>query len=88
MDKGIQSYLAQIGRRGGKKSRRSLSSEAAREMVRVREARRAFRRYQTQCFWSYDADYEITAQDVGWVADQLRKYGDRSAWETAARLCR
>jgi len=56
-------------------------------MVRVREARRAFRRYQAECFWSYDPDYVITAEDVPWVAAQLRKHGNRDAWEKAATLC-
>ena len=41
----VSEYLARIGRKGGAKSRRVLSSEDARNMVRVREARRAFRRF-------------------------------------------
>jgi hypothetical protein len=57
-------------------------------MVRLREARRAFRRFHTRCFWSFDPDYRVTAQDVGWVADQLMKFGGRSGWELGARLCR
>ncbi len=42
----IRRYLARIGARGGRKSRRTLDAETARAMVRVREARRAFRRYR------------------------------------------
>lgn len=57
-------------------------------MVRVREARRAYRRFHTQCFWSYDPDYRITTADVPWVAEQLRKHGGREAWNKAAELCR
>lgn len=57
-------------------------------MVRVREARRAFRKYRSQCFWSYRSDLEIGAEDVGWVAEQLMKHGDREAWRVGARLCR
>ncbi len=83
----IQRYLAKIGSKGGRKSRRQLSPAEARRMVRVREARRAYRRYQAQCFWSFDPDYKITAEDIPWVADQLKKHGDRSAWETANKLC-
>ena len=49
-------------------------------MVAVREARRAFRRYQTQCFWSYRKDLEIGAGDVAWVAGELMKHGNREAW--------
>ena len=36
----VKAYLAEIGRRGGRKSRRALDPETARAMVRVREARR------------------------------------------------
>jgi hypothetical protein len=36
-------YLAEIGRRGGIRSRRVLDPETARHMVRIREARRAAR---------------------------------------------
>ena len=87
MDGSIREYLAEIGRRGGRLSRRSLSTEEARAMVRVREARRAYRRFYSQCFWSYAPDLRITAADVPWVAEQLRRHGGREAWEVAARLC-
>jgi hypothetical protein len=56
-------------------------------MVAVREARRAFKRFHTSCFWSYRPDLEIGAEDVCWVAEQLRKHGDREAWRVAASLC-
>lgn len=84
----IKRYLAEIGARGGRRSRRTLSPEDARAMVRVREARRAFRKYRSQCFWSYRPDVEIGPADVGWVAEQLMKHGDREAWRVGARLCR
>jgi hypothetical protein len=84
----VRSYLAEIGRRGGRKSRRQLAPDTARAMVRVREARRAFRRWRTQCFWSYRPDLVITAADVPWVAEQLMKHGPREAWLAGARLCR
>jgi len=84
----ITAYLAEIGRKGGKKSRRRLDSSTARDMVRVREARRAFRRYRVQCFWSSPADLVIRLEDVPWVAEQLMKSGDREAWRVGVRLCR
>lgn len=84
----IKRYLAEIGARGGRKSRRTLSSEDARAMVKVREARRAFRRFRTRCFWSARPDLEIGIDDVPWVAEQLMKHGDREAWHIGARLCR
>lgn len=57
-------------------------------MVRVREARRAYRRFHTQCFWSCAPDRVITLADVSWVAEQLMKHGGREAWQVGARLCR
>ena len=64
MDNTIRSYLAEIGRRGGRKSRRTLDPETARAMVRVREARRAYRKYNATCFWSYRKDLSIGLTDV------------------------
>jgi hypothetical protein len=88
MDDAIRKYLSEIGKRGGSKSRRRLDPGTARDMVRVREARRAFRRFHAECFWSYDPDYLVTLKDIPWVADQLMKHGGRDAWEVGARLCR
>ena len=84
----IRRYLAEIGSRGGRKSRRTLDPETARTMVRVREARRAFRRFRTTCFWSCRPDLVITADDVEWVAEQLKKHGNREAWLAGVKLCR
>ena len=83
----MRAYLAEIGRRGGRKSRRVLDPETARAMVRVREARRVYRRFHAECFWSFAPDYEVQSSDVAWVAQQLRKHGGRAAWEAAERLC-
>jgi hypothetical protein len=84
----IQKYLSEIGRRGGRKSKRVLDPAVARRMVGVREARRAYKTFYAMCFWSYDPDLQVGMSDVSWVAEQLRKYGNRKAWEVAARLCR
>jgi hypothetical protein len=81
----LRAYFSRIGRNGGRKSRRSLSSAEARAMVAVRLARAAFREYRTQCFWPY-RDLEITAGNAAWVAEQLRRNGDRGAWQRAARI--
>lgn len=88
MDTEVRKYLAEIGRKGGKRSRRSLDPETAREMVRVREARKAFRRFHALCFWYTSPDLEIGKEDIDWVAETLMKNGNRDAWEAAARLCR
>lgn len=87
MDRSVKAYLAEIGRRGGRKSRRALDPELARAMVRVREARRMYRKFHAECFWSFDPDYRIGLSDVAWVAAQLRKHGGRTAWEAARKLC-
>lgn len=84
----ISRYLAEIGARGGRKSRRVLDPATARSMVQVREARRAFRQFRNSCFWSYRPDLVIGAGDVAWVAEQLMKHGNRAAWLAGAKLCR
>ena len=83
----VSAYLAEIGRKGGKKSRRRLSPEDARNMVRVREARRAFREFHAQCFWYMRADMEIALADVPEVARGLRQNGGRRGFILAAKLC-
>jgi len=88
VERKLTDYLAKIGRQGGKKSRRALPPDTARGMVRVREARRVYRRFHAECFWSFDPDYRIGPSDIAWVAEQLRKHGGRDAWEIASRLCR
>ena len=88
MKPNVRSYLAEIGRRGGRKSRRELDPETARAMVRVREARRAYRRFHAECFWSFDPAYVVRSSDIPWVAEQLRKHGGREAWHVAGTLCR
>jgi hypothetical protein len=68
-------------------SRRVLDPETARAMVRVREARRLYRRFHAECFWSFAPDYRIGPSDVAWVAERLRRHGGRDAWDVARRLC-
>jgi len=87
MDPRVKEYLQEIGRAGGRKSRRTLTPEVARRMVAVREARKAYHRFHTSCFWSYDPDLNIGMDDVEWVAGQLMKHGDREAWKVGRALC-
>ena len=84
----VRHYLAEIGRRGGQRSRRELDPETARRMVLVREARRAFRRFHARCFWSAPADYCVTEADLAWVAERLKTFGGREGWQLGAKLCR
>ena len=84
----VSAYLAEIGRKGGRKSRRRLSSEDARNMVRVREARRAFREFYSQCFWYMREDMQITLQDIPEIVRGLQQNGGRQGFLLAAKLCR
>ena len=88
IDLQVRAYLAEIGRRGGQKSRRRLDPETARRMVAVREARRAYHRFHASCFWSYRPDLVIGLDDVPWVGEQLMKHGGREAWRIGTALCR
>ena len=83
----VRQYLQNIGRKGGTRSKRMLSTSDAKNMVRLREARRAYKQFMTQCFWSFDPDYKISYSDIDWIIDQLKKNGSRKAWEVAKRLC-
>ena len=84
----IRRYLSGIGRRGGLKSRRHLDPETARDMVRVREARRAFAKYRATCFWYMKDDLKIHIADVPEIAEGLRRNGGREGFLLAGRLCR
>ena len=84
----VSRYLATIGRRGGAKSRRTLSQEQARNMVRVREAMKAFRMFHTQCFWYLAKDMKVTIRDIPEIARGLRMNGGRKGFLLAERLCR
>jgi hypothetical protein len=81
-----RAYFAEIGRKGGLKSRRPLSRAQAQKMVAVRLARFAYHKYGTACFWSYARDLNVTADNACWVAEKLRRNGNRAAWRTAIRI--
>ena len=69
-------------------SRRALSSADVRDMVRVREARRAFRAFHAQCFWFLRPDLQVSLDDVPEIVRGLRRNGGRKGFLVAARLCR
>lgn len=60
----------------------------ARRMLRIREARRAYRKFHSRCFWSFDPALLIKEDDIPWVVDHLKRYGGRDAWLVADALCR
>ena len=55
-------------------------------MVRIREARRAYRRFHARYFAPYPAELSLTRWDIPWLAERLRHSGDAGAARTAARL--
>lgn len=82
----LKAYLARIGSRGGKKSRRTLDPAAARRMVALREARKAYRDFSLECFWSYKPDARIEFETIPLVLSGLKIEGDRKAFERARRI--
>lgn len=87
MDKNVIKYLSKIGRKGGKISRRVLSPQDAKIMVKTREARRAFKKFYTLCFWSFDPNLKISSKDIAWVSEYLMKNGNRESFLIGSKLC-
>jgi hypothetical protein len=85
ISKSVRSYFARIGKKGGQKSRRTLSLEQARLMVAVRLGRKAYLDFRVHCFWSYK-DLTVSRSNVAWIAEQLRRNGNRAAWQRAAQI--
>ena len=84
----IHDYLRRIGRNGGLKSKRRLSSADARDMVRVREALRAFRKFHAQCFWYLREDMTVSRDTIPEIVRGLRQNGGRDGYLLAEKLCR
>ena len=87
-EKIVKQYLSKIGRKGGKKGKRYLDPSEAKNMVKIREAKKAYSNYFAECFWSFDPNLKITKHDVSWVAEQLMKNGSMECWKIGRRLCR
>ena len=52
-------------------------------MVRVREARRAFREFHTQCFWYLRPDLQVSLDDIPEIVRGLRRNGGRKGSDPA-----
>ena len=87
MSQELTKYFSKIGKKGGKASRRTLDPVTAKNMVLVREAQRAYKKFHAQCFWSFDPKYKITTKDIKWIADQLKKNGNLKLWKIGVKLC-
>jgi hypothetical protein len=54
---------------------------------RLELARRAFKEFYAQCFWSYRDDLQITEEFIPFVIRGLREHGGMAGYRVAARLC-
>lgn len=54
---------------------------------RVELARRAFKDFYAQCFWSYRRDAEIGEEDIPWIVRDLRLNGGHKGYKVVADLC-
>jgi hypothetical protein len=50
-------------------------------------AKKAFREFYAQCFWSYREDAEITEDKIEFVIRGLREHGGLAGYQIAAELC-
>ena len=83
----VSRYLAEIGRRGGIRSRRVLTPETARRMVQIREARRIAKRAVNAARGSSTpADTSVAAQAV--QDSLLRRASHAEKLAQVARLSR
>ena len=83
----VRNYLAQIGRRGGIKSRRVLEPETARRMVAIRESRRIAQRAQSAArLQGTPADTSVAAQAIQDAL--LRRFSPAEKLAQVARLSR
>ena len=55
---------------------------------RLTLARKAFKEFYAQCFWSYREDAEITEADIPWIIRELRHYGGARGYQAVAEICR
>jgi len=51
-------------------------------------ARKAFKEFYAQCFWSYREDAEITEADIPWVVRELRHNGGHRGYRVVGEICR
>jgi len=66
----------------------SQETEATARQRRLELARKAFKDFYPQCFWSYREDTEITEEKIPFVIRKLRAPGGLAGYRMAAELCR
>jgi hypothetical protein len=55
---------------------------------RLELARKAFREFSAQCFWSAPADLEVTEADIPFIIRGLRLHGGHKGYKIVDELCR
>lgn len=64
------------------------ATETETRQRRVELARKAFKDFYAQCFWSYRQDAVINEADIPWVIRELRHYGGAKGYRAVAEICR
>ncbi len=55
---------------------------------RLEIARKAFKEFSAQCFWSSPVDLEVTEADIPFIVRGLRLHGGHKGYRIAIELCR
>ena len=55
---------------------------------RLELARKAFKEFYVECFWSWQENPEITEETIPLIVRALRIHGGAKGYELAAELCR
>jgi hypothetical protein len=66
----------------------SPASDTVARQRRLELARKAFKEFYAQCFWSYREDAEITEEDIPWVLRELRHNGGHRGYRLVGEICR
>lgn len=82
----LRSYLSKIGKIGGSRSKRKLSSSDSFKMLALREASRAFKEYKKTCFWSFPNDFQVTQNNIPLISKTLKEQGNRKAFLKAQKI--
>ena len=78
---------ANSGRISGMDETEQSLHQTAVLQCRLDLARKAFREFYAQCFWSYREDAEITEDKIEFVIRGLREHGGLAGHRIAAELC-
>ncbi len=56
--------------------------------ARLELARRAFKEFYAQCFWSSDPTLIVEEADIPWIMRNLRLHGGHEGYRIVSELCR